>query len=90
VTIFFPWGEDRGLGGKEASKPMFNIVEPGARNRYGSVVCREPVLFLGAAGESVWFDGLIWGTRCYASRDVVVVQRRLGGLELEAQKERGA
>jgi hypothetical protein len=66
---------------------MFNILEPGARNRYGFVVRREPVLFLGAAGESVWLDGLIWGTRCYASRDVVVIQRRLGGLKLKLKKK---
>ncbi|KAH8779716.1 hypothetical protein F5882DRAFT_379837 [Hyaloscypha sp. PMI_1271] len=66
---------------------MFNILEPGARNKYGSLVYREPVLFLGAAGESVWLDGLIWGTRCYASRDVVVAQRRLGGWKLKLKKK---
>jgi len=66
---------------------MFNILDPGARNKYGSLVYREPVLFLGAAGESVWLDGLIWGTRCYASRDVVVAQRRLGGWKLKLKKK---
>jgi hypothetical protein len=69
---------------------MFNILEPGARNKYESVVYREPVLFLGAAGESVWLDGLILGN------EMLRKQGRGGGtetpwrLEAEAQKERGA
>jgi hypothetical protein len=66
---------------------MFNILEPGARNRYGFVVRREPVLFLGAAGESVWLDGLILGNEMLRKQGRGGDTETPWRLEAEAQKE---